>query len=255
MTGVQTCALPIYRLIEEIEAEKNRRHGNAYFYPEDVTLFKQQLVRLLKQTWEAEYQRLKTQFIDTSNSRSLDELKKLAQFYESERTLSTRLAGAVEPHWLEIDNGEYLKIRIADHWISPLTEMRQQQNDWLNIIWLKTPELAEWQTTVTQLRQQNQVIRYLQDALPADQLTPIRRFDEQVIERINQTMDQLSQDLAPALTGSPTLEQLTQPISQMGDFIKPLQMDSAQQQLSQRVQALLNESVARIKDEDRKSVV
>ncbi len=244
--------LNVARLIEEIEAEKDRRNGNVYFYPADVTAFKQQLTGLLKQAWEAEYQHLRNQFIDHSNSGSLDDLKKLAQFYESGRNLNSRLKNVLATPLLAIDNTEYLKIRIADNPISPLSEMAQQQSDWLDIIWLKTPAAAEWQTTVTQLNQQNRVIGYLQQALPADQLAPLQSFDQRVIERINQTMDQLSQDLAQTSTSPETadhLDQLIQPISQISAFIEALQMDSAQQQLSQRVAALLNESVARIKDD------
>ncbi len=240
--------LNIDRIVKEIDAVKNRRNGNVYFYPEAVTDFKQPLVGQLKEAWEAEYQRLKTQFINTSNGRSLDDLKNLGQFYEHGRTLNSRLASAVEPRLLEIDRSEYLKIRIADNEISPLTEMAQQQRNGLDIIWLKTPTTAEWQTTVAQLNQQDSVIRYLQQALPADQLTPLQRLDQQVIERINQAMDQLSLELAQSGNAG-TLEQQTKPISQISDFIKSLQMDSAQQYLGQRVADLLNESVARIKND------
>ena len=239
--------LNLDRLARETE---NRNGGPSAFAAAPVFALSQQLTALLKSAWQNEYQRLYDQYIDSTLTTSLEDAKKLATHYETAHPLNTRLAAVAGQDVIETDAGRYLKVKIDGQWLDPLQAIAQQQTQWLDNLWLQTPDTQpQWALLLSRLREQDEAIAYLIDALPDDQKGSLARLGNRVAEKIDLLMDTVASDLAAYQGDSEGLDGLLGPIGQLHDFLDALALGEARQRARQRVQALIDQAIERIRDD------
>lgn len=242
--------LNLDRLIKEIDGESDRRGGNAYFYSTNIITFKNTLTALLIHSWEGVYSANYNQFLNIAETMSLEDLKTLAKHYDTHASINSQLVSVDADSVIKIETGEYLKVEVASDWISPLQQMKANQTEWLDGIWLQSVvDNPTMQVTVQKLIEQDRLIKYLMDNLSIDQLAGIQRFETRVSNKMNLQMDAVENALAAEQGTGENINLLVEPITAIDQFLTFLQLNDAQQLFQTRTQQLLDQSINRVKDD------
>lgn len=233
------------RAIELIKSERIRRSNNGltvYFYESSVEDLKTSMVNKLKLAWEAEWNRLFTQFRNNKTNK-LDDLKGLAAHYELTAQLNTVLKLTLSKDLIEVDSQQYLRSKANGSWNSPLNQMKDQQQAWIDEIWLTNNTVD---VNKQNLHQQDDVIAFLKNTFPEDRLAGIKVSEKILMERLNQEMDNLEVAIArPDIDD--ILDDVLKPVTDIDKLLSKLQIDSLRQRMDERVQTLLDQAVERVR--------